>query len=116
MKPFQDPARYDGSRPEPPYETDPGEAKSHVDAEKDSMRDEIERLTKERDLALANADGVYAKLMSDNDRLRAALWPFAMKGLKGTTVCADDFRRAKEAMPHAPDFEWPRHQQRKDGA
>ena len=35
--------------------------------------------------------------------LQAALWPFAMKGLHDTTVCADDFRRAKEAMPHAPD-------------
>lgn len=48
--------------------------------------------------------GIKAK-DAEIEMLRSALWPFAMKGLKGTTVCADDFRRAKEAMPHAPDFE-----------
>jgi len=37
------------------------------------MAAEIERLTKERDLALANADAVYAKLMPEIERLRAAL-------------------------------------------
>lgn len=35
--------------------------------------DAIERLTAERDLALANADGVYARIMAENERLRAAL-------------------------------------------
>lgn len=35
--------------------------------------DEIEHLTKERDLALANADAVYAKLMPEVERLRAAI-------------------------------------------
>lgn len=34
---------------------------------------EIERLTAERDLALANADGVYAKLMAENERLRRVI-------------------------------------------
>ena len=49
----------------------------------------------------------HKEMQAEIDRLRAALWPFAMKGLKGTTVCADDFRRAKDAMPHAPDWAKP---------
>ena len=35
--------------------------------------DEIEHLRSERDLALANVDGVYARLMPEVERLRAAL-------------------------------------------
>lgn len=35
--------------------------------------DEIERLTAERDLALANADGVYAKLMAAIERMAAPI-------------------------------------------
>ena len=37
----------------------------------ESFQVEIERLTQERDLALANADAVYAKLMPEVEGLRA---------------------------------------------
>lgn len=40
------------------------------------LKAEIERLTNERDLALSNADGVYARLMPEIERLRAALEKF----------------------------------------
>ena len=41
--------------------------------------DEIERLTAERALALANADGVYAKLMPKIERLRTVLTKIASR-------------------------------------
>ena len=45
----------------------------------EKQRAEIERLTAERDLALANADGVYAKLMPKIERLRTALTKIASR-------------------------------------
>ena len=39
----------------------------------DDYKVEIGRLTRERDLALANADGVYAKLMPEIERLQELL-------------------------------------------
>jgi len=51
-------------------EGETGQMRAATDAEYVA---EIKRLTQERDLALANADAVYAKLMPDVDLMREAL-------------------------------------------
>lgn len=42
------------------------------------------------------------KLRAEIERLRAALWPFAMNYQTGAGYCRDDFRRASEAMGELP--------------